>query len=87
MIVTMTFNLPADEDELTLARSGKDFWLVLWSLDQHLRGKIKYDPGAPEGSDAVATAKHDARIDALQECRDKLHELLQEYNVSLDCVS
>ena len=44
--------------------------LTLWELDQYLRNQLKYHDGSED----------------LQVVRDKLHELLEERNLSLDMV-
>lgn len=77
MKINMTFNMPDDKDDFTLANKGRDFWYVLWEMDQWLRGKVKY---APEGEDEKIT-------DTYQACRDHLHELMNGSDVTLDCVS
>jgi len=72
----LEFNLDEFEDESAHMRcvKAKDMALALWDLDQHLRAQTKYAPDSmPEEV-----------YDALQETRDKLHEIMNSYNISLD---
>ena len=76
MKATLEFNLDEFEDESAHMRcvKAKDLSLALWDMDQHLRAKTKYAPDSmPEEV-----------YDALQETRDKLHEIMSEYNIDLD---
>jgi len=73
MKAILEFNLPDDKEEYEIISKAFDLHHVLWELDQDLRAKIKY------ASDDVSAV----RIDAYQEIRDKLHELLNENKVVL----
>ena len=77
MKAILEFNLPDDQIEFDLANNGRNFWSVLWELDQDLRAKTKYAP------DDLPQDKYDA----YQEIRDRLYELLSEHNVSFDIVN
>ncbi len=77
MKAILEFNLPDDQVEFDLANNGRNFWSVLWELDQDLRAKTKYAP------DDLPQDKYDA----YQEIRDRLYELLSENNVSFDIVN
>lgn len=58
-----------DQEEAMTAMQGGDWKLVVWSLDQSLRNHIKHsEKDEPE----------------LQGVRDRLHELLNDYNLNLD---
>lgn len=57
-----------DRNELSFALEGRDWYLSMWDLDQWLRSEIKYNE------------KHDE----LQPVRDKLYEILQDYELSFD---
>lgn len=76
MIVTLTFNLPEEKDEHTLAIKGSDYWSALWDLDQWLRDIIKYH-----------SDDKDLNIDTLEVCRNQLREIMSEHGVSLDDAS
>lgn len=66
MKVTIEFD---DQDDAMTAMQGGDWKMVVWSLDQTLRYKIKHsEKEEPE----------------LQDVRDRLHELLNDYNLNLD---
>ena len=71
------FNLPDDQQEYELANKAFSLWHVLWELDQELRAKTKYAPD---------NLPHD-KYDAYEEIREKLHELMNENNVSLDILN
>lgn len=76
MKAILEFNLPDDQQEYELANSGLAFWHVLWQLDQELRANTKY------ATDDMPQDK----VDAYQEIRDKLYELMSENNVNFDMV-
>jgi len=76
MKATLEFNLPDDQQEYDLANNGLNFWHVLWELDQELRANTKYAPDDMTDDD----------YDAYQKIRDKLYELMNDYNVNLEMV-
>jgi len=74
MKAILEFNLDEPVDEAAHMRAVKatDMAVVLWDMDQYLRGLIKY-------------GELDESVDkALQEARDKLHQLMSERVVDLD---
>ena len=71
----LSFNLDKEEDVAAHKRAIKalDMSLVIWSIDQYLRGKLKYDETlTPEA------------YDALEKTREELIEYMREYNVDID---
>jgi hypothetical protein len=74
MKAILEFNLPDDQEDFTLANNALNFWRVLYELDQELRAKTKY------ASDDMPA---DVYI-AYSSIREKLHELMNDNNVSLD---
>lgn len=58
-----------DQDDAMTAMQGGDWKLIVWNLDQYLRYTIKH-------SDKDETD--------LQTVRDRLYELVNEYNLNLD---
>jgi|TARA_R110000787_G_scaffold204775_1_gene315279 hypothetical protein len=74
MKAILEFNLPDDQHEFIMASEGEAMNSVIWDMDQWLRGKIKHAP------DSVS----DDTLEAYQECRDQLHELLNLENITLD---
>jgi hypothetical protein len=70
---TITFTLPEEQVEFHDAVHAGDYKAVLWDLNQKLRGKLKYD-----------TTLDDSSATAYQDARDMLHELLNDYGVSID---
>lgn len=77
MKATLEFNLPEDQQDFQMAVNATKFWSVLYELDQELRSKTKYAP------DDLPQDKYDA----YQEVRDRMYELMNEYNISLDMVN
>jgi hypothetical protein len=72
MKASLVYSLPEEESDFRNALEGRDMRLVLWDLDQWLRAKVKY---------AMLPA---AEENAMQETRDELHRLLDEYHVRID---
>ena len=70
---TITFTLPDEQVEFHDAVHAGDYKAVLWDLNQKLRGKLKYD-----------TTLDDSSATAYQDARDMLHELLNDYGVTID---
>ena len=68
----LSFTLPDEESEFRSAVNGSKYQCVLWSLDQHLRNRIKHEDLQP------------AVYDALQHARAELHSMLSEHGVTLD---
>lgn len=69
---TLTFTLPDEQSEFQNAVNGQAFKVVLFSFDQYLRNRVKYEP------------LPDAVYAALQSARSELHAMLSEHGVSLD---
>jgi len=67
---TLTFN---DENDLLTAINGYKFKLALWDLDQFLRSEMKYN-------DKLTSEQYDYA----EMLRDKLHEFINDYNVTLE---
>lgn len=67
----LEFNLPEENEEFKTATQAMDYNLVLWDLDQYLRGKLKYSQLTVEQGQIY------------EELRDKLHEFLNERNIEL----
>jgi hypothetical protein len=74
MKAILEFNLPDDQEDFTLANNALNFWRVLYELDQELRAKTKY---------ASDDMPEDVYI-AYSKIRERLHELMNDNNVSLD---
>lgn len=69
----LEFNLPEEGEEFESAHKGNLYRLIVWDLDQHLRSILKY-----------SNDSYDQKtLDELQKVRDKIHELLNEYELSL----
>jgi hypothetical protein len=74
MKAILEFNLPEEQPEFDNAVNGAKWSLVAWKLDQWLRSQIKYSP------DDMSQEAYEA----FEECRDKLHEIKNEYSLSFD---
>jgi len=74
MKAILEFNLPDDQPEFDNAINGTKWSLVAWELDQWLRSQIKYSP------DDMSQEAYEA----FEQCRDKLHEIKNEYNLNFD---
>jgi hypothetical protein len=74
MKAILKFNLPEENVEFLLATQASDMHFVLWSLDQYLRGKLKYS--SDDMSDDTYTTYED--------CRKQLHNLMENSNINLE---
>lgn len=70
--ITYTFDPVEDKFHMNNLAKADDLYFCLWDLDQDLRSKIKY------GDEGEGTA------DVYQKVRDKLHELMDEYNIKFE---
>ena len=71
--VTLEFDPFEDREEMESALNGAKWKMLVWDLDQHLRSELKYN-------DAINGKVYDA----LQQVRDKLHELKSESGLTLE---
>lgn len=69
---TLTYTLPDEAGDFHAALQGADARLVLWSFDQYLRNRTKYEELPSEARKALRAA------------REELHSLLTEHGISLD---
>ncbi len=67
---TLTFD---DENDLLIAINGYKFKLALWQVDQFLRSEMKYNDKLTE-----------EQYDYAEIVRDKLHEFINDFNVTLE---
>jgi hypothetical protein len=74
MKAKLIFNLPEDKQDFDFATQGSNWWSVCWEMDQWLRGQTKHAP------DSMS----DDTYKALEECRDKLIDLINDNNLNLD---
>jgi hypothetical protein len=74
MKAVLEFNLPEDQTNFEFASEGSKWWSIIWDMDQWLRSQIKYTP------DGIT----DDELEAFEECRAKLRELIDDYNLNLD---
>jgi hypothetical protein len=74
MKAILEFDLPDDSGEFRLASTAGDLYNTLWEMDQWLRSSIKYAPDT----------ESDDTIIALEQCREKLREIISEHNINFD---
>ena len=74
MQAQLIFNLPEDKEEFELATNARKMYSILWELDQWLRGNVKYPP----------ELMSDDEIKAYEKCREILHELMLNENISFE---
>lgn len=74
MKATLKFDLPEDDRDFRMATTGKLMHTVLRELDEWLRSKTKYT------SDSTSQDK----MDAYELSREKLYQLLDQYNIDLE---
>lgn len=74
MIATLEFELPKDQEDFEVANKALNFYLTLDDLNEWLREKVKYD-----------VLLYDP--DTVQAVRDKLYEIMEERDASLDIIS
>jgi hypothetical protein len=74
MKAILEFELPEDKQDFDFATQGSDWWNVCWQMDQWLRGQTKHSP------DSMS----DDTYKALEECRDKLRELITNNGLDID---
>ena len=68
MLGILRFSLPDEEEAFLTAQKACDYKHTLTELDNFLRAKIKYED--------VETMK-------VQDLRDKLHEILGQYDIEI----
>jgi hypothetical protein len=74
MKATLEFD---EQDELMDAINGSKWRLVVWELDQDLRGIVKHGHiGSREATDA--------EIEMAEYCRTKLRQFISDYGLNLE---
>lgn len=68
MEVIFKFNLPDDHEEYEIYKQAEKMNLALWDFSQQLR----------------AWYKHYDKDPSLEEIRDKFHEILDQYKITLE---
>lgn len=71
MEAVLKFNLPEEDLDFYNAINGTKFKVVLHEIDNHLRSIVKY-------------SEDESKADIAQNIREKLHEYLLDYNISLE---
>jgi hypothetical protein len=76
MKAILEFNLDEHDDKVAHLRAVKalDMALVLWDIDQYLRGLIKHGD------------LDDKVYDALDATRDKLYEFMNQRDITIDSI-
>jgi len=73
MKAILEFKIPLEEENFELALKSRDWYNVVWDLNQWIRSQTKYAP------DTMSEDTHKA----LSETRNKLFELLEHNNLKL----
>lgn len=74
MKATLKFDLPEDDRKFRMAINSNSMNTVLREMDEWLRSKTKYT------SDSTSQDK----MDAYELSREKLYQLLDQYNIDLE---
>jgi hypothetical protein len=74
MNATLNFNLPDDDRQFRMATTGHSMHTVLREMDEWLRGKIEY----------ASDSTNKDTIDAYERSRERLYQLLDQYNIDLE---
>jgi hypothetical protein len=86
----LEYNLPEDQDDFDAAIKGRNALHALWEMDQYLRQLIKYEGVKLPNAIAVLTDKTAKECivefaeEQIEGMRDKLREILDEHNISID---
>lgn len=72
--VTLEFDPFEDREAMEDAINGWKWKMVVWDLDEKLRGYVKYSEDSISGN----------KIDAYDHVRNLIREITYEYNISLD---
>ena len=73
MKVTIEFNLPEQQEEYEDFMNGAKWKYIVRELDEHMRGKIKYNDGKMSLT----------QLDTVQEVRDMLVGCMEQENLKL----
>lgn len=73
MEAVLKFNLPDDQHDFDCAIQGGDWMFAMHTLDQWLRSQTKHAPDTMSAD----------TFTAFEQCRDQLHEILQESGLKL----
>jgi hypothetical protein len=74
MEAILKFSLPNDKWEFKMANESAGMHSVIWDMDGWLRKKIKHAP------DSMSEDTYKA----FEDCREQLHEFINDNNISLD---
>jgi len=67
--VTITFNLPEEENELKLAQRGKDYFCIIFETLQEIRSYLKYGhefKDADEALEKIRETLSEAQIEDIE---------------------
>jgi len=79
MQATLTFNLPEEEPEYTMAVRGKEFYFALLQVRDNLRALVKYPEAARMSSDEQSLDQH-----TLDVVESMFWNVLTEHTITLD---
>lgn len=73
MLITKYYFLPEDNFEHQMSENGRNFWMALDDIRDHLRSKVKYDDSLSE-----------EQYVAYEKMYETFFEILEANNVNLD---
>jgi len=68
----LKFNLPEEQEEYHTTMQASNYHCAIWDMMQHFRNRIKYEEMS------------DAEREVLEKTREKMWEILTEYEVAGD---
>ena len=80
MKVTIEFDGAEEQDDARTALDGYKWKLAMWDLDQLLRSTTKHDASILKPNKQASETEYEVA----EKLREKIREILQEYNLSLD---
>jgi hypothetical protein len=75
--IILEFDSDEDAEDARTALDGSRWKIAMWDLDQELRKIVKY--GQFDGREATSE-----EVEGADKLRQKLREILEEYNLNLD---
>jgi hypothetical protein len=78
--IILEFDGVEEQDDARTALDGYKWKLAMWDLDQLLRSTTKYDVSLLKHNEQASSEEYEVA----EKLREKIREILQEYNLSLD---
>ena len=78
--IILEFDGVEEAEDARTALDGYKWKLAMWDLDQLLRSTTKYDVSLLKHNEQASETEYEVA----EKLREKIREILQEYNLSLD---